>query len=392
MQFSDKISPLKPSAIREIFKVLGDPSIISLAGGNPDPSTFPVKEFRLLSDELFAENGATALQYGITEGYQPLRDKIKIRLKEKFGIGRDFDDVIVVTGGQQGLDLTCKILCNEHDAVVCEDPSFIGALNAFRAYNTRLIGIPTDNDGMKIDELEKALKTEKSIKMIYTIPTFQNPKGVCMSLERRKALYALAKKYGVIILEDNPYGELRFRGEDIPTIKSLDEDGIVVYSGSFSKILSPGMRIGFLCAPKEIISKLVVAKQVNDVHTNLFFQMLTNAYIERYDLDAHIAQIRELYGRKCAAMKGAINRYFPGNIPVTDPEGGIFLWCEFPERVDSQEFSQKLIQKKVAVVPGTAFSPAEAPSRGVRLNYSMPTEEQIDTAIRIIAEEINSLS
>lgn len=392
MQFSDKIAPLKPSAIREIFKVLGDPSIISLAGGNPAPETFPVEEFQALSAKLFAENGRNALQYGLTEGYLPLREKITKRLKEKLGIGRDFDETIVVTGGQQGVDLTCKILCNEGDVVLCEDPSFIGALNAFRSYNTRLVGIPVDDCGMQIDKLEQALKKEKRAKLIYTIPTFQNPTGVCMSLERRKALYALAKKYGVIIIEDNPYGELRFHGEEIPTIKSMDEDGIVVYCGSFSKILSPGMRIGFLCAQKEIVSKIVVAKQVNDVHTNLFFQMLTDAYMETYDLDGHIRDIRELYRKKCAAMQAAAKEYLPANVSVTNPEGGIFLWCRMPETIDSQEFANRLLRRNVAVVPGTAFSPDDAPSNGMRLNYSMPTEEQIHRAIREIGEELREIS
>ena len=391
MQFSDKIAPLKPSAIREIFKVLGDPSIISLAGGNPAPETFPVKEFQTLSAKLFEENGKNALQYGLTEGYLPLRKKITERLKEKLGIGRDFDETIVVTGGQQGVDLTCKILCNEGDVLLCEDPSFIGALNAFRSYNTRLVGIPVDDCGMQIDKLEQALKKEKKAKLIYTIPTFQNPTGVCMSLERRKALYALAKKYGVIIIEDNPYGELRFHGEEIPTIKSMDEDGIVVYCGSFSKILSPGMRIGFLCAQKEIVSKIIVAKQVNDVHTNLFFQMLTDAYMETYDLDGHIREIRELYRKKCAAMQAAAKQYLPANVSVTSPEGGIFLWCRMPETVDSQKFANRLLRRNVAVVPGMAFSPDDAPSNGMRLNYSMPTEEQIDRAIQQIGEELREI-
>lgn len=392
MQFSDKITPVKPSAIREIFKVLGDPSIISLAGGNPDPETFPVEEFNRLSASLFSENGKQALQYGVTEGYLPLREKIARRLKEKFDIGRDFDRTIVVTGGQQGIDLSCKILCNEGDVVLCEDPSFIGALNAFRAYNTRLVGIPVDDDGMRIDALERALKTEKNVKLIYTIPTFQNPTGVCMSLSRRRALYELAKQYGVTILEDNPYGELRFRGEEIPTIKSMDTEGIVIYCGSFSKILSPGMRLGFVCATEEIVGKIVVAKQVNDVHSNLFFQMLTNAYLEQYDLDGHIARIRALYRKKCACMRRAAEEFLPQTVSVTDPAGGIFLWCRLPEGNDSQEFSSRLLKKNIAVVPGTAFSPSEGPSCGVRLNYSMPTEEQIEKAMEIIGRELREIS
>ena len=345
-----------------------------------------------ISNDLFLNNSASALQYGLTEGYGPLREKIAARLKNKCNIGREFDDTIVVTGGQQCLDLTCKILCNEHDTVICENPSFIGALNAFRAYNTRLCGIPMEEDGIDVAALEKVLKTEKNVKMIYTIPTFQNPMGVCMSLEKRKAVYALAKKYGVVILEDNPYGELRFKGQDIPTIKSLDTDGIVVYCGSFSKVLSPGIRIGFVCAPKEIISKLVVAKQVTDVHTNILCQRIIDGYLEKFDIDEHIASIRDLYGKKSAAIQEAVKKYLPGTAEVTNPEGGIFLWLDLPGKTDAMEFTRRCMDKKVAVVPGNSFNcDEEEPSSGVRLNYSMPTFEQIDTAMQKIGEVVKSL-
>ncbi len=389
MEFSDKIKTVKPSAIREIFKVLGDPSIISLAGGNPDPRSFPVEQMQEIANEIFATKGAQALQYGITEGYPRLRQQIAERLEKKFNsFKEDKDTLLVLTGGQQGIDLTTKILCNEHDTIICEDPTFIGALNAFRTYNVNLCGVPVDSDGINIEALEKALQTQKNVKMLYLIPTFQNPMGVCMSAEKRKAVYELAKKYGVIILEDNPYGELRFAGEDIPTIKSLDTDGIVVYCGSFSKILSPGMRVGFVSAPNEIAAKLVVAKQVTDVHTNLLFQMIVSEYLDRYDLDKHIEGIRALYKSKNEAMRKAIEKYMPANVKATNPEGGIFLWLDLPEGMDSQPFSSRLVaEKKVAVVPGSAFLPDETKkTNGIRLNYSMPTEEQIEDGIRKIAE------
>lgn len=391
MEFSDKIKTVKPSAIREIFKVLGDPSIISLAGGNPDPASFPVKEMETISNILFDDFGAASLQYGITEGYMPLRNQVAERLKTKFNSFSENDTLIITTGGQQGIDLTCKVLCNEHDIVLCEDPTFIGALNAFRTYNTKLVGVPMDDDGINVEALENTLKTHNNIKMLYTIPTFQNPTGICMSYEKRKAVYSLAKKYGIIILEDNPYGELRFAGEDIPTIKSLDKDGIVVYCGSFSKILSPGMRIGFVSAPKDIAAKLVVAKQVTDVHTNLFFQMLVSKYLEMYDIDEHIAEIRKLYLHKSTVMKEAIRSLLPSCVKSTDPYGGIFLWLTLPGSIDTQPFSAQLVkEKKVAVVPGCAFLPDESKtSNGIRLNYSMPTVEQIPVAIEKIALLIN---
>ena len=388
MEFSDKIKTVKPSAIREIFKVLGDPSIISLAGGNPDPKSFPIEEMKIIANDIFTNNGMQALQYSITEGYPLLREQIADRLAKKFNSYTENDSLIVMTGGQQGIDLTTKVLCNEHDTVICEDPTFIGALNAFRTYNVNLCGIPMESDGLNIEALEHALKTEKNVKMIYLIPTFQNPMGSCMSLEKRKAVYELAKKYGVVILEDNPYGELRFEGEDIPTIKSLDTDGIVVYCGSFSKILSPGMRVGFLSVPQEIAAKIVVAKQVTDVHTNIFFQMTVSEYLKRYDLDKHIEGIRALYKEKNQAMRDAIKRYLPENIKTTTPQGGIFLWIDLPESINSQPFSSRLVaEKKVAVVPGSAFLPDETKiSNGIHLNYSMPTAEQIDTGILRISE------
>ena len=388
MEFSDKIKTVKPSAIREIFKVLGDPSIISLAGGNPDPKSFPIEEMKIIANDIFTNNGMQALQYSITEGYPLLREQIADRLAKKFNSYTENDSLIVMTGGQQGIDLTTQVLCNEHDTVICEDPTFIGALNAFRTYNVNLCGIPMESDGLNIEALEHALKTEKNVKMIYLIPTFQNPMGSCMSLEKRKAVYELAKKYGVVILEDNPYGELRFEGEDIPTIKSLDTDGIVVYCGSFSKILSPGMRVGFLSVPQEIAAKIVVAKQVTDVHTNIFFQMTVSEYLKRYDLDKHIEGIRALYKEKNQAMRDAIKRYLPENIKTTTPQGGIFLWIDLPESINSQPFSSRLVaEKKVAVVPGSAFLPDETKiSNGIHLNYSMPTAEQIDTGILRISE------
>lgn len=259
ISFSNRIGALKPSAIREIFKVLEDPSIISFAGGNPAPETFPAQDLAEISAQIFEKQASKALQYGLTEGYAPLRAQVAQRMKEKFSIGTEKDETIIVSGGQQGVELSCKVLCNESDTVLCEEPSFIGALNAFRSYHTQLVGIPMQEDGMDLEKLEQALKTHKNVKLLYIISTFQNPMGVTTSLQKRKQIYELAKKYHVIIFEDNPYGELRFAGQDIPTIKSMDKDGIVIYCGSFSKILSPGMRIGFVCAPKEIVTKLVVA-------------------------------------------------------------------------------------------------------------------------------------
>lgn len=390
MKFANRAEGMKPSAIREILKAMSDPDLISLAGGNPDPESFPVKEMAEISQDLFLNNSAKALQYGITEGYTPLREQMKERLEKKFNINKEDNELIITTGGQQGLDLTCRVLCNEGDVVVCENPSFLGALNSFRSFGADLVGVSVEDDGMNVEELENVLKNTKNVKMIYTIPTFQNPMGVTMSLEKRKKMLALAEKYDVIILEDNPYGELRFKGEDIPTIKSLDTKGQVVYCSSFSKIFSPGIRVGYLCGRPDIIAKTVVAKQVSDVHTNLFFQMLISEFIEKYDLDGHINKIRGIYREKAAAMQAAIKKYLPENVKCTDPDGGLFLWCTLPDGRDSVAFTAELMKKKVAVIPGNAFYvDTEEPSDGLRLNYSMPSFENIDKAIKAMGECIN---
>lgn len=384
---SDNMKNMKPSAIREIFKSLTDPTIISFAAGNPSPASFPSDDLARISADIYQKEAAAALQYGITEGYTPLREAVAARLQSKFCIGRDFDSTIIVTGGQQGIDLTCRVLCNPGDVVICENPSFIGALNAFRSNGAKLVGIDMEEDGLNVDKLEEALRTYPNVRMLYLIPTFQNPSGTCMSLEKRRQVYELARRYNTIILEDNPYGELRFSGEELPTLKSMDDDGIVVYCSSFSKILSAGMRVGFLCAPEAIMQKIVVAKQCSDVHTNLFFQMLCYRYMTECDMDAHVASIRELYRRKCALMLSELDKSMPDDVKYTRPEGGLFLWATLPNSVPLQAFVSRLIEKKVAVVPGVAFNcDEEAASSSFRMNYSTPSDEEIIKGVEILSE------
>lgn len=386
-KISNKLANLKPSAIREIFKSLTDPTIISFAAGNPSPLSFPADELSEISADIFKNQSTVALQYGITEGYAPLRKAVEERMKNKFGIGRDFDTTIITTGGQQGIELTAKALCNEGDAVICEKPSFIGALNSFRALGATPVGVPLNDDGIDVEILEKTLINTPNAKFLYLIPTFHNPMGITSTLENRKKVYALAKKYGVLIFEDNPYGELRFDGEDVPTYKSFDEDGIVIYCSSFSKILSAGMRIGYVCGPAEVVSKMVVAKQVEDVHTNNFFQMLCHRYMTERDIDGHIEKIRALYGNKARLMLAELDKNMPKCVKYTRPEGGLFLWCTLPNGTDSSAFIKKALEKKVAVVPGTAFNcDTEAPSDSFRLNYSMPSDEDIVRGIGILSD------
>lgn len=386
-KFSDRISSLKPSLIREILKTSAGTNIIPFSAGNPAAESFPVEAMRHFSEEIYAHDAALAFQYGVTEGYQPLRDSITARMKKVYNCGRDFDELIVVSGAQQAAELACKVLCNEGDTVICETPTFIGATNAFRSYNVNLCGVELEDDGINIEKLEQALKTEKNVKFIYIIPTFQNPMGVCTSAEKRKAVYELAKKYGVMILEDNPYGDLRFEGDDIPPIKAMDTDGLVIYMGSFSKVLSAGIRVGYAMAPQPVIQKMVVAKQVSDVHTNLFFQMVAYRMMAQYDFEGHIEKIRGIYRRKSHLMLSSLEKGFGDSIKFTRPQGGLFLWCTLPENVDMMDYCKKVKENNVAVVPGIAFmiSPNDY-CNSFRLNYSTPTDEQIEKGVSILAK------
>lgn len=386
--FSDKVSSLQPSVIREILKFTSDPEVISLAAGNPAPEAFPVKEIAGITARLLAENPINALQYSVTEGYTPLRSRLKERIKKADCFDENSDELIITSGAQQANELACKVLLNEGDTLFCEAPSFIGSLNAFKSYNVNLVGIPMEEDGMKLDALEEALRTANKPKLIYIIPNFQNPTGLCTSLEKRKAIYELAKKYGVMILEDNPYGDIRFAGKNIPSIKTMDKDGIVIYSRTFSKTLAPGLRVGYVSAPKPVVQKMVVCKQVSDVHTNIMAQMICDEYLKNYDMDAHLEEIRAIYRHKCGLMLDEIDKNFSKKITVTKPEGGLFIWATLPEGSDMMGFCNTAVQKyKVAVVPGTAFLIHETDkTSSFRLNFSTPTDEQLIKGCEILGK------
>ena len=390
---SDRMSKMKGSAIREIFKVAGDPSFISLAGGNPASELFPNKELAQIAQKLLSEKPVLSLQYGVTEGYMPLREKIKEILKQKENIGRGFDELIITSGGQQGIELITKSIINEGDTVIVEEPSFIGALNAFRSYNANLVGVEVENDGINTEKLEKAVKENKNVKMLYVIPTFQNPSGNTMSLEKRKEVYRICKQNNILIIEDNPYGELTFDGVKIPTIKSMDTDGIVAYCGSFSKVIAPGLRVGFTIAPSEIISKVVVAKQISDVHTSMLPQLLVYEFITNYNLDDYIAENRKLYAHKCKTMIDSIEKYFPKTVTHTNPKGGLFIWCDMGGNYDTLEVAKKSTEKKVVFVPGSTFMvDMEKPCSCFRLNYSTMTDGKIVEGIKILGEVLKSVT
>ena len=299
---------------------------------------------------------------------------------QKHHVGTQNDDILITSGAQQVMDLLTKTLLNEGDTVLCEAPSFIGSLNTFRSYRAKLVGIPMEEDGIDTQKLEEALNREKNVKYLYTIPNFQNPSGITMSLEKRKKVYELCREHNVIILEDNPYGDLRFAGEDVPSIKSLDTEGVVVYAGSFSKVISPGMRVGYAIGPKEVLQKMVVCKQGEDVHSNMWAQIVCHRIMTEYDYEAHLENLRAIYRRKSSILLEAMERYFqPLGITWSHFEGGLFAWCTLPDGVDMLEFVKKATEHKVCVVPGTAFLTDESePCQSFRVELLHPHRRAAD--------------
>lgn len=392
-QFTESIANLAPSAIREILKYSAVPGMISFAAGNPAPEAFPTEDIARISADILKNDAIGALQYSVTEGYQPLRDRMKAYMKTKHNSVSAEDELIITSGAQQVMDLMAKAFCEKGDTIIAEAPSFIGSLNTFRSYGAHLVGVPVDDDGMNIEALEKSLKENPNTKFIYTIPNFQNPTGITMSLTKRKAVYQLAKKYNVLVLEDNPYGEIRFSGENIPTIKSLDKDGIVVYAGSFSKVLSPGLRVGYAIGNKKIIAKLTVCKQTSDVHTTIFSQMITDEFLKTTDFEAHLNKLRGIYRHKAQLMMSLMDNYFGDKITYHKVEGGLFIWCTLPKEVDMMNFCTKAVkEKKVALVPGTAFLINETDEcHEFRTNYSTPTDEQLIKGMELLGELVKEI-
>ncbi|MBR7060999.1 MAG: PLP-dependent aminotransferase family protein [Eubacterium sp.] len=384
-KISDNFSNMKPSATREILKVTSQPGMIAFAGGSPDTSAFPCEEVKKISAEIFEENPVSALVYGVSEGYEPLRNTLKKWLEKNDNISFDNSEIIITSGGTQVMDLATRVLTSKGDAVICEEPSFIGSLNCFRSHGCRLVGVEIDDDGMNITKLEKAIEENPDARFIYTIPNFQNPGGTTLSLEKRKAMYELAKKRGLIILEDDPYGKLRTAGESLPSIKSMDSEGIVIYAGSFSKILAPGIRVAYAVVPKNIVPAFTIAKQVSDVHTGVLNQMIVSRWFDEYDVDKHIFDIQKIYRRKLNLMCDCLDKYCADFIKYVRPEGGLFIWARLDDGIDMMQYVKKLLEYKVAVVPGTAFMIDEgAPCQYIRLNYSTPSDENIAEGVKIM--------
>lgn len=388
IQFSTRMDQLKGSEIRELLKLTARPDIISFAGGLPAPELFPVEEVEVASKTVLEENGRVALQYSTTEGFPRLREQIAQRMGEKNNIHTDADHILVTSGSQQGLDFAARVFLNKGDVVLLESPSYLGAINAFKACEPRFVEVPTDDGGMIMEELDKILATTERVKMIYVIPDFQNPTGRTWNLERRHKFMEIINKYKIPVIEDNPYGELRFEGEFLPALKSLDTKGLVVYLGTFSKILAPGYRLGWVCAEDNILSHFNFMEQAASLQASTIGQMETSKWIDMFDLDGHVAKIREVYGRRRSVMIDTMAKTLPDCCKFTRPDGGLFTWIVLPEYMDAKELQMKCLEKKVAFVPGGSFFPNGGHENTLRLNYSCMPEEKIVEGITRLAEAI----
>jgi 2-aminoadipate transaminase len=381
---------MSSSAIRELLKLTQQPDIISFAGGLPAPELFPIEEVKAACDVVLSENGSQALQYSTTEGYVPLRELL-VRHMARYGIKVDIDNIVITSGSQEALDLIGKLLINPGDRILTENPTYLGALQAFSAYQAQYVTVPIDDDGLQVGRLEAALRVGP--KFMYILPNFQNPGGVTLSATRRYDLIALAEQYGIPIIEDDPYGQLRYEGDHIKPLVVLDSEylecsdnggysGNVIYTSTFSKTLAPGLRLGWVVAPKDVVSKLVMMKQGTDLHTSTFDQMVACEVAHGGFLDRHIKTIREVYHHRRDVMLNALERYAPEGVKWTRPLGGLFLWATLPESITAVDVLKEAIKENVAFVPGDAFHPNGGGHNTMRLNFSNAGDDMIEEGIR----------
>ena len=378
--FAKRFDQVSGSAIREIFKVIAQPGMISFAGGNPSPDALPDDVVREIASDVLRDDGKTLLQYGATEGYAPFVSSLKSYVTEQLHC--DIPAVLPVTGSTQAMDLLCKALIDPGDTILVENPSFLGNLQCMKLYQANIVPLKSDDEGIIIEDLEERIR-EYHPKMLYTIPTFQNPSGKTLPEDRRKAVAQMAGKYGMVVAEDDPYRDLRYTGSALPSIKSFDEEGWVMFLGSFSKIISPGLRIGYIAGHPDIIRKCTVGKQSTDVHSANLNQAIVDQFIRRNLLPGHIRKICVNYGGKMNRMLSKLSE-FPGEVRYTKPQGGLFIWAELPERMNAKELLNKAIEKKVAFVPGTHFCIGGGHENTMRLNFSNSTLEQIENGMDIL--------
>ncbi len=401
-RYAQRNQRMGSSAIRELLKLTQQPDIISFAGGLPAPELFPVEAFRAAADRVLTQAGSKALQYSTTEGYLPLR-RLIVEKMEKYGVYAKEDNVLITSGSQQALDLIGKLLINPGDVILVERPTYLGALQAWNAYQAEYVEVPIDDEGLQVGLLEEALRA--GVKFMYILPNFQNPGGVTLSLERRQELVEMADRYGVPIIEDDPYGELRYEGEHLPTLVQLDCEhlesracdghgyfrGNILYLSTFSKTLAPGLRLGWIVAPVEVLQKCVQAKQGMDLHSSIFDQMVAYEVAKDGFLEKHVRMLRQVYGARRDVMLAALTRYAPPGVRWTHPHGGLFLWVELPEEINAEDLLQDAVREKVAFVPGHAFYAAGRQGghgNTMRLNFSNAEPAMIEEGIRRLAHAI----
>jgi 2-aminoadipate transaminase len=395
-RYAQRMKGMKSSIVREILKITSQPDVISFAGGMPAPELFPLKEIEQACVKVLRKHGSSALQYSISEGYVPLREFI-VQKMARYGIMASVDNVLITTGSQQGLDLVARVLLDPGDVIIVEAPTFVGALQSFTAYQASYASVPLDDEGMMVDVLQQKI-VETHPKFMYVLPNFQNPAGVTLSKDRRERLVTLAHQYGVPILEDDPYGELRFEGEYVEPLVVLSArqngqqsgyfEGDVIYMSTFSKTLAPGLRLGWVVAPVEVIKKLVQAKQGADLHTSTFDQIIAYEVVSDGFLDEHVKEIRETYRQRRDAMLAAMDQRFPDGTTWTRPQGGLFLWVRLPEAVDCEQLFKEAVEQKVAFVPGTAFYADGSGHDSLRLTFATCPTDMIDEGIKRLGKAI----
>ena len=390
VNYADRMANMKPSAIREILALTAKPEIISFAGGLPAPELFPVEDMSVAIDAVMKENGKDALQYATTAGLPHLREQIAARLLAKNNIRTGIDNILTTAGSQQGLDFAARLFVNPGDVILMESPSYLGAITAFTPSQPNFVEVPTDENGMIMEELEKILASTPNVKLIYVIPDFQNPSGRTWPLERRQKFMELINKYEIPVVEDNPYGELRYKGEYQPALKSMDEKGLVIYLGTFSKILAPGFRLGWIVANDDYIEKFNLIAQAAVLQASTFNIAVISKYIDMFDLDAHVNEIREVYKHRCTLMIDSMKKYFPKEVKFTDPDGGLFTWAELPSYINTKDMALQALEKKVAYVPGAGFFPNGGNDSCMRLNYSCMPDDKIVIGIEKLGNVIKA--
>ena len=378
--FSGRMRQLRPSTIREILKVTAQPDIISFAGGLPAPELFPVEAVRAAANFVLTQNGPEALQYGPSEGFMPLREWISAEVRQR-GIVAKATDVLVTNGSQQVLDLVGKLFLNAGDVVLTENPTYLAAIQAFQTFEVRFVTVPTDAHGLIPEALPELIRLHRP-KFLYTIPNFQNPTGVTLNAERREKLARIAAEHHLVIVEDDPYGKLRYRGADVPPVKHWDEADSVIYASTFSKTIAPGLRLGWVVASPEVLSRLLILKQASDLHTSSFDQRVAHAFLMQNDQTAHLERIRNAYGERFDVMNEALRKEMPTGYTWTQPEGGMFLWVTGPKELDGLSLLARAIEHKVAFVPGRDFFPGDGGNNHLRLNFSNSAPERIREGVR----------